>query len=317
MVGAAIGAAVVVRDDSALLVAPWLAAGALVVSKRRQSTVVRLIAGGLPFAVAWTWYNDARFGAPWKVGYQNVLRLNHPFFSGLYGFVLSPGKGLILYCPLLLVAAAGTRRAWRRDRVLVVVAAGLLIGRLVFFSPYWGWYGGGGFGPRYLVPALPSLFVGLMEVLPILGRVRVVWRALAVSVAGISIAVAFTGAAVDSNRNSLAVSLGRQVQLPTASAKAFLDYLEAPRIQTIVDQHMFVWKTFPITNEAAMLVHRRNLVSLAIGRPVHKVRAGVAALVAFAGLLLLVLGQRSYRGLGDARASTNIELPRSITRPTG
>ena len=91
------------------------------------------------------------------VGYDGILRFNHSFLAGVYGLVLSPGRGLVLYAPVVLVALWGLRRSYRRDRVSTAVAVLLVLSRIVFYAPYWGWYAGGGFGPRYVLPAVPAL----------------------------------------------------------------------------------------------------------------------------------------------------------------
>jgi hypothetical protein len=99
IVGAAVGASIVTRDDSIVLVAPWLLGGALLLSApgRRIAILTRMAIGGVPFLMLWAWYNSVRFGVPWKAGYGGVLRFNHSFVAGLYGLLISPGKGLLLY----------------------------------------------------------------------------------------------------------------------------------------------------------------------------------------------------------------------------
>jgi hypothetical protein len=297
LVGAAAGAAAVMRDDSVALVVPWLVIGALLADRRWVPTALRVVGGALPFLVLWTWYNDDRYGAPWRVGYNSVVKLDHPFFTGLYGLLLSPGRGLLWYAPVIVVALVALPSAWRRDRVLVSVAGALLLSRVLFYAGYWGWYGGGNFGPRYLLPAVPVIAVGLMEAIPRLGAWRPPWRALALLVALASMAVGVTGAAVRYQSDSLEATLARQpdLRLPTSSAKAFLDDLESSRTQSTVDHYMFQWSLFPVTNEASMLVHRDDLASAGLGRPADKLRDVLSALIMAAGLVALGWGWRAGR----------------------
>lgn len=313
LVGAAAGASVVIRDDSALLVLPWLIGGALLAPRDRISTGVRLAGGGALFAAIWCWYNDARYGAPWRVGYHGVVKLNHSFFAGLYGLVLSPGRGLLLYAPLTVVAAFYVRKAWRRDRILTGTAIGLVVGRFVFYSPYWGWYGGGGFGPRYVIAGMPAIAVGLMEAALGFPALRAGWKVLVVAIAGLSAAIGFVGGAVNYNRNSLQAALSRDpvFSLQVPSAQVFLNRLEAPTTQSFVDHEMFQWSLFPITNEARMLVHRQNLSAPGIGRPSDKARDALAILLVAGGAVAVGLGLRREhaRGRTSEVAVAQAELP--------
>ena len=292
LVGAAAGAAVVTRDDSLLLIAPWLIGGALVAASDRIRTLIQLALGGLPFGVVWCWYNYARFGTPLSVGYSGVLKFNHPVVKGLYGLVASPGKGLVFYAPIILVAMVGVPRAWRRSRTVTVVAAGLLLSRLAFFAPYWGWYGGGGFGPRYVLPATPVLAVGLMEVVLVVRRQPVTWQAAVVVLAGVSVLVGVAGAAVDYQRDNLLVAVSRDpsTRFVTTSRQAFLAELEAPSYDVVVDRHMFDWGEFPITDEISRLAHEKDIASPALEHPIDRARLGSAAGLFVGGLFVLGLG---------------------------
>jgi hypothetical protein len=55
----------------------------------------------------------------------------------------------------------GLPRLWRRDRGLAFVAAAAPITYLLFFATYTQWEGGYCYGPRYLVPALALLGLGV------------------------------------------------------------------------------------------------------------------------------------------------------------
>ena len=108
------------------------------------------------------------FGSPFAFGYPAVAegakRLNSfatPILAGLYGFLLSPGKSIFLFAPPAILALAGLRALWRRDRGLATVAVLLPLADLLFFCKYSQWEGGYCVGPRYIVPALVLLCLGL------------------------------------------------------------------------------------------------------------------------------------------------------------
>jgi hypothetical protein len=301
LVGAAAGGSVLVRDDSSLLVVPWLVAGALLASPERRQALVRIVIGGLPFLAVFLWYDDARFGSPWKVGYQGVATFHHSFFAGLYGLLISPGKGLVFFAPLILVAAAGVGRAWNHDRAQVLAAVALLASRVLFYAGYWGWYGGGNYGPRYVLAATPVLAVGVVEVVIRWTSYRSPLRVAAAACAALSVGIGFVGGAVRYERGSLdqALSARQDIRPPTTTGPAYLASLESKHTQAVVDHYTFDWSLFPPTNEASLLVHRRDLAAAALSRPADKPRAALAALLFVAGL-----------------AATGVALGVSRRRPT-
>lgn len=131
----------------------------------RASALVRLpaafAAGLLPGAALLIWYNLARFGTPLASGYASEAGLfTTPLAVGLYGLLLSPGKGVLLYAPPLLLALPGGVALWRRGRAdLVLLAAGLFLSHLLLYARWGEWEGGGVWGPRFLLPVVAPLLV--------------------------------------------------------------------------------------------------------------------------------------------------------------
>jgi hypothetical protein len=164
--GAAAGAAVLARDDSLFLVLVPLTIYAAVVglrgnpswASRAQSAlawVVPIAAAGLG-ALA---YHLARYG--WGSGpYANDgIGFTQPLLGGLYGLLLSPGAGLLVFVPVLALAFFGFPEFFRRWRAEASLIAALVAVRFLFFAGWWDWAGGATWGPRYLVPLLPLMLV--------------------------------------------------------------------------------------------------------------------------------------------------------------
>ena len=145
---------------------------------------------GLPFLVGAAsvgWFNAARHGSLLDFGSDERLSptLAAPF--NWPGLLVSPGKGLVFYSPLVLLGALGLLEMWRRNRSLTLAIMGSLVG-LVFVvgvSSHWSeetW------GPRYLVPAAWLLLI------PIAWWVRSRFRArILVVVASLGVAVQVVG----------------------------------------------------------------------------------------------------------------------------
>lgn len=130
------------------------------IALNRQQRLRLGIAAVLPvlaWLVAIGWYNWSRFGSPTDFGYtESSLTLSMPLNT--LGLLFSPGKGLILYSPLVVLGALGLPRLWREDRWLTAALIILLaaVTCVSGASTYWGdevW------GPRYLVPAAWALLV--------------------------------------------------------------------------------------------------------------------------------------------------------------
>lgn len=166
--GCALGLAVATRLEMALLLPPLL----LYVAATPGRRVARVALFLLPLLVVLAGlgvYDALRFGNPLETGYgldhdAYALRDMHPvrslaaFAQGLYGLLISPGKGLIEYAPLTLLAPLGALALWARRRALVALLSALaLIVLVVHANILIRWLGGWSWGPRFLMPVLPLI----------------------------------------------------------------------------------------------------------------------------------------------------------------
>lgn len=120
----------------------------------------------LAWAAALAWFNVVRFGSPWEVGHSQRTLFKPtfyslPFFHGVLGFLVSPGRAVWIYTPLLLLVPAGLRALHRRRPAATWAIVGLF---LAFFLPLCklaNWHGAWTWGPRFLLPVTPALFLAL------------------------------------------------------------------------------------------------------------------------------------------------------------
>ena len=90
-----------------------------------------------------------------------------PIYYGLVDLLLSPYRGLLLYCPFVLVGVLGVLKVVRNrerkfDSLLrrdVVLLSLLALGTIIPYSMWYDVNGGESFGPRFLVAAIPFLLV--------------------------------------------------------------------------------------------------------------------------------------------------------------
>jgi hypothetical protein len=207
--GALLGIAVFVRPAHALVAAVFFAAILLRDGWKSAYSAFALGAVSACGLAALLTYNYHLYGNPLEFGYPAVAEggkhLNSfetPFLTGLFGFLLSPGKSIFLFAPPILLALEGIRRLWKKDRGLATVAAAALPVYLLFYARYSQWEGGYCVGPRYMVPAITMLCIGLVPTMMEMSR-RMRVAALALGTLGfvvqiISIATSFMESQVPS-----------------------------------------------------------------------------------------------------------------------
>jgi len=144
---------------------------------------------GLKLALAWGtpllgwllvvgWWNWARFGNPLATGYGVELDggFTTPLWEGLYGLLFSPGKSIFLYNPVLLLGLAGIPGLVKAQggKGILLLVGGISLSYLFLYSLWYDWFGGGVWGPRFLVPLLPLAFLPVAALFDLLSKVS--WR---------------------------------------------------------------------------------------------------------------------------------------------
>ena len=138
-------------------------------------------------------YNLARFGSPWETGYGGEAgQWTTPFLRGLEGLLVSPGRGLLIYHPLWILAAWGFARFTRRARHEAIFTAASLATLLVTYASWHQWEGGWCWGPRFLLVVVPLLMLPVAALLDPLPRTRPARLALG-GVVAVGLVVAMNG----------------------------------------------------------------------------------------------------------------------------
>ncbi len=136
--------------------------------------VAALTLAGLPPGLLLMAYDWAIFRTPWPVGYeysalyqdvhsQGLISLTYPHFDALWGITFGAMRGLFYVSPVLLLAAAGFWLWWRQRqyRAEWLVCLWATLSFILYNGSSVMWQGGFSIGPRYLVPMLPFLSMGL------------------------------------------------------------------------------------------------------------------------------------------------------------
>ncbi len=164
--GLALGSALYLRERS-LIVLPIFVGYVILTGSLRS--VRHWIAFLVPMGCAailiglWSW---VRFGTPLAIGYANWVEdtgFATPMLLGMYGLLISPGKGLLVYNPIVLLGFIGLSLLLRRRRAEAILFMLIVIVSIVFYASYNFWTGGWNWGPRYMLPLLPFLLLAAGE----------------------------------------------------------------------------------------------------------------------------------------------------------
>ena len=104
---------------------------------------------------AMTWhFTGGLFSALYSPG---MLDFPHKFWLRLYGVLLSPSRGFLVFTPVAFVPLYLTIRYWKAlpERRLAIVAIVIIAMHLMMLSSWITWWGGGSYGPRLLLEVVP------------------------------------------------------------------------------------------------------------------------------------------------------------------
>lgn len=183
-----LGGAALICDFVVAVAVPILGLWSLLGGARRwnASTAGCWLAGLAPPLAAWMLYNVACFGGPLSVGFlahsdagfsqayqSGWLGIQPPDLAAVPGLLFSPARGLFFVSPALLLGPWGLLLTVRRQsnqgvdaqytvtRTEAAVCVGVVVAVLAFATTTVDWRAGWAYGPRYLVPVVPFLLVGV------------------------------------------------------------------------------------------------------------------------------------------------------------
>ncbi len=136
------------------------------------------VAFGIPLitiASAIAYYNVTRYGNPLNTGYLPQENFSGILWQGVAGLLISSGRGLFLYAPVLLMMLPATPSFFRRHRAEAALAGTIILVHLLLYGKWFMWHGGYAWGPRFMVPTLPFFVIGMAPVLE-WARESIWWR---------------------------------------------------------------------------------------------------------------------------------------------
>lgn len=171
LTGAALGFGVLTRYDFALYLAPTVlfpvavrfAGGSRGVLWRSFKDVVAAAVGVVPGFLLIGLWNWARFDSVFTTGLHERT-FGEPPLLGLASLLVSPGKGLIWYIPILFLLPWAVPAFVRRVPALSLLFFALFLFPVMFYATIFYWHGDPAWGPRYIYVAIPYLVLPLGEI---------------------------------------------------------------------------------------------------------------------------------------------------------
>ena len=222
--GMAIGGAILFRAP-AILALPIFAY--LEIDNKKRA---KMIIGTLPFVISTFTYNYIRFGNALEFGYESAWANAGGYFPerdfftlkgtliGAFGLLLSPGKGLFVHSPILFpgvcaIFLAATRTKERLPKAIILLSTIYI----AFYGSNFAWHGSiWSWGPRYLVPIIPLLCIGISYIKVQKSPLRAVLLLLT----AISVSNQLAGTLVD-HRRALIEHTVKAGDLPDDKAMSF------------------------------------------------------------------------------------------------
>lgn len=249
VLGLSCGLSVLFRSDSWLVVVVPLVTAAWFVGTPRLRSIGLVLLGILPGGIAWAAYNAARFGSLTSSGYKNQP-FSHPMLKGLYGLALSPGRGVFIYVPLILLAAVIIPLSAGSARSLGAVALSMLTLRLLLYSRWWSWYGGDTWGPRFMVPVVPAFAPAIADAF---ARWRRSWFTLVIGLSTLAMGVVGFAVAAGTLPYAYGQAPGKFDEVDTLPASDKAKYIvsqwTSDAYVNATDAIMFDWSRFPVRRQ--------------------------------------------------------------------
>ena len=132
--------------------------------RARLRATALLLAGILPLALLFFWYNYHRFGSLFYLGYD---RATSPFdFSASLlesapALLFSPGRGLFVFSPVLALSVLGVPAFVRAGRIKAVAVLLAVLVNFLFFAKWSWWATPNAWGPRFQLPTVALMFIPL------------------------------------------------------------------------------------------------------------------------------------------------------------
>ncbi len=144
-----------------LTVAILLLVFSILLNKSEKKAVVEsfLLAVAVPLIIQ-IWLNQLVFGDPlFFAGLEGSLFSLKNALTHFAYYIISPYRGILFFDPILILLLYYAFRYYAKRPILGSLTILPFLTTILFVSSYYYWDGGLSFGPRFLVPEMPLLFM--------------------------------------------------------------------------------------------------------------------------------------------------------------
>jgi hypothetical protein len=192
-IGAFLGYSILLKPNFALT-APFFGVAILwgINGKNWKNRIIAAAVFSIPVVLSILgilWYNYLRYGSWLDFNYPRNARFSSPLLDGLYGQLLSPGKSYFLYSPVLFLAFWGWREFYRCRKGFAAVGLLSSVVLVLLYAKWHTWAGEVSWGPRFLVPLTPFVFLPAGFALRRLWRNRPIGRMAVCAIGLVSVAL--------------------------------------------------------------------------------------------------------------------------------
>ncbi len=213
----------------------------------------------LPFVLLSLWYNFYRFGSIFETGYGIISRetgLNFftgtPIMTGLAGFLLSPGKGIIFYSPILILFLFSIISFSKKYPSISALFSIIIFLYYIFYSKNIFWHGDHAWGPRYILVTVPFIIIPISEIVEYaisFKKKLILYSTFCLFIISFSIQVA--AISVDYQKYFLDLKINKKIDFIVASGKDIDPIIEPPEyvyfnwnLSPILSQFVFIYDIF-------------------------------------------------------------------------
>ncbi len=110
------------------------------------------------------YYNYYRYDNIFNTGYIGVETFTGNVVQGLMVNLLTPGRSIFLYSPIIILSFFAFRRFYSEYKYIFFLFIAVIGTYLLTISMWYGWDGGWSYGPRYLLQTIPFFVLMLGHV---------------------------------------------------------------------------------------------------------------------------------------------------------
>ncbi len=159
--GLAIGLLTVTRPADIVLTLPFVF---YIIYKHRIKSGLYIALAGLPFAIAFFYYNFVSFGSPFMFGH-NSEQFSLSNFS-LINILFSDIRGLFIWSPLIIIASVSIFYfAVKNSQPIYKLGSAAYLLFLILYNFWPNWWGGDSLGQRFFIVLSPIFALGIAKFL--------------------------------------------------------------------------------------------------------------------------------------------------------